>query len=198
MRPSALTRRASTISSASGARRSPSSARSASGEREDALDVGLGRAGRTMPGRGLPPSSRSIAWASTVLPAPVSPVRAFRPGPRRSSARSISSRFSTRSSWSIERRSTKRSGRIGRVVRSLWRFGWRSVRRRGGGATSTAASEGSRVRWRVCGIEPNNVNSDSRHPAGLTPTQPPLTFAGAPQPPAPYFANRPNRSRSRW
>src|SRR5215210_5565474 len=65
-----------------------------------------------MPGRGLPPSSRSMAWASTVLPAPVSPVRAFRPGPRRSSARSISSRFSTRSSWSIARRCTSRAGRI--------------------------------------------------------------------------------------
>src|SRR4051794_10477968 len=54
-----------------------------------------------MPGRGLPPSSRSSAWASTVLPAPVSPVSALSPGPRRSSARSISSRFSTRSSWSM-------------------------------------------------------------------------------------------------
>src|ERR1700759_1037198 len=50
--------------------------------------------------RALPPSSRSRAWASSVLPAPVSPVSMFRPGARRSSARSISSRFSTRSSCS--------------------------------------------------------------------------------------------------
>ncbi len=57
--------------------------------------------GRTIPGRGRPPSSRSSAWASTVLPAPVSPVRTFNPGPRRSSARSISRRFSTRSSRSM-------------------------------------------------------------------------------------------------
>src|SRR3989442_2631320 len=54
-----------------------------------------------MPERGRPPSSRSSAWARTVLPAPVSPVMAVRPGPRRSSARSISSRFSTRSSRSM-------------------------------------------------------------------------------------------------
>src|SRR3712207_2164108 len=42
--------------------------------------------------------SRSSAWASIVLPAPVSPVSTLRPGPSRSSARSISRRFSTRSS----------------------------------------------------------------------------------------------------
>ena len=56
--------------------------------------------GRTMPRRGLPPSSRSSAWASIVLPAPVSPVIAFRPRSRASSALSISSRFRTRSSTS--------------------------------------------------------------------------------------------------
>src|SRR3954470_5352811 len=54
-----------------------------------------------MPTRGFPPSSRSNACANTVFPAPVSPVRAFSPGPSRSSARSIRSRFSTRSSTSI-------------------------------------------------------------------------------------------------
>src|SRR3954469_25293553 len=53
-----------------------------------------------MPGRARPPSSRSSAWASTVLPAPVSPVSTLRPGASRSSARSISRRFSTRSSKS--------------------------------------------------------------------------------------------------
>src|SRR4051812_538766 len=53
-----------------------------------------------MPDRGLPPSRRSSAWARTVLPAPVSPVRTFRPGPTRNSARSMSRRFSTRNSWS--------------------------------------------------------------------------------------------------
>src|SRR3954453_17735186 len=53
-----------------------------------------------MPGLARPPRSRSIAWASTVLPAPVSPVIALRPGPGRSSARSSSSRFSILSSSS--------------------------------------------------------------------------------------------------
>ena len=85
VRPSALTRRASTISSASSpmrSRRSASSGSSSSPARqlEDALDVGLARARAHDPGRGLPPSSRSSACASTVLPAPVSPVMAFRPG----------------------------------------------------------------------------------------------------------------------
>ena len=46
-----------------------------------------------------------------VLPAPVSPVIAFRPSPNRSSARSISSRFSIRSSCST-RRSSDGGGRI--------------------------------------------------------------------------------------
>src|SRR4051794_8355287 len=53
-----------------------------------------------MPGRALPPSRRSSAWASTVLPAPVSPVSTLSPAASRSSARSIRSRFSTRSSYS--------------------------------------------------------------------------------------------------
>ena len=71
------------------------------GQLEDALDVGLGaRPAARCPARGLPPSSRSSAWASTVLPAPVSPVTAFSPAPGRSSARSMSSRFSMRSSRS--------------------------------------------------------------------------------------------------
>ena len=60
------------------------------------------RPGGRCPGRGLPPSSRSSAWASTVLPAPVSPVIAASPGPGRSSARSISRRFSIRSSRSTD------------------------------------------------------------------------------------------------
>ena len=59
-----------------------------------------GAPGLTMPERGLPPSSRSSAWASTVLPAPVSPVIAVSPSPGRSSALSIRSRFSMRSSSS--------------------------------------------------------------------------------------------------
>src|SRR3712207_4791394 len=53
-----------------------------------------------MPERGLPPSSRSSAWARTVLPAPVSPVSTLSPSPSRSSARSMRRRFSTRSSSS--------------------------------------------------------------------------------------------------
>ena len=59
------------------------------------------RPGRTICGRALPPMIRSSEWASTVLPAPVSPVIAFSPRPSRSSARSIRSRFSIRSSRSI-------------------------------------------------------------------------------------------------
>ena len=54
--------------------------------------------GRTIRGRALPPISRSSEWASTVLPAPVSPVIAFSPSPSRNSAFSMSSRFSIRSS----------------------------------------------------------------------------------------------------
>src|SRR5215207_6436514 len=53
-----------------------------------------------MPERAFPPRSRSSAWASTVFPAPVSPVIAVRPSPGRSSPRSIRSRFSMRSSSS--------------------------------------------------------------------------------------------------
>ena len=72
--------------------------------------------GRTMPRRGLPPSSRSSAWASMVLPAPVSPVIAFRPRSSASSALSISSRFRTRSSSST--RATCIS-RVGRATKSV-------------------------------------------------------------------------------
>src|SRR4051812_20988142 len=54
-----------------------------------------------MPDLGFPPRSRSSACARTVFPAPVSPVMALRPGSRRSSARSISRRFSTLSSLSM-------------------------------------------------------------------------------------------------
>ena len=57
--------------------------------------------GLTIWGRALPPISRSSEWASTVLPAPVSPVIALSPSPSRSSARSISSRFSIRNSRSM-------------------------------------------------------------------------------------------------
>ena len=46
------------------------------------------------------PVSRSSECASTVLPAPVSPVITFRPSPKRSSARSIRRRFSIRNSRS--------------------------------------------------------------------------------------------------
>src|SRR3954453_17902796 len=69
-----------------------------------------------MPGRARPPSSRSSACASTVLPAPVSPVRTLRPGARRSSARSISRRFSTRSSDSIEPEDVSGARRTARDV----------------------------------------------------------------------------------
>ena len=112
MRPSALTRRARTSSSASPRRRSPRRSRSAGGERRTRpRRRPPRRPGGTIPARGRPPSSRSSAWARTVLPAPVSPVSTVRPGPSRSSARSISRRFSTRSSSSTPRGSTSRRRR---------------------------------------------------------------------------------------
>ena len=67
-----------------------------------------------MPARARPPSSRSSAWASTVLPAPVSPVSTFSPGASRSCARSISRRFSTFSSCSTAGRCTSARGRTWR------------------------------------------------------------------------------------
>ena len=74
---------------------------------EDSEDIVLGRrigvSGRTICGRARPPISRSSECASTVLPAPVSPVITLNPSSRRSSARSISSRFSILSSRSITR-----------------------------------------------------------------------------------------------
>src|SRR5206468_4126168 len=50
----------------------------------------------TSPASPLPPSRSPIACARTVLPAPVSPVIAFRPGANDSSARRIRTRFSIR------------------------------------------------------------------------------------------------------
>src|SRR3954468_12141423 len=100
VRPSALTRRATTSSSASGANRSPRSRRSASDSSNTPSTYASAAPGRTIPGRARPPSSRSSACASTVFPAPVSPVSTLSPGASRSSARSISRRFSTRSSKS--------------------------------------------------------------------------------------------------
>ena len=100
MRPSALTRRASTSSSRPRARARPAAREAPSADRTRPRRRPPPRPGRTTPERGLPPNSRSSAWASTVLPAPVSPVMTFRPGARRSSARSMRSRFSTRSSCS--------------------------------------------------------------------------------------------------
>ena len=104
-RPSALTRRASTISSSSSPTRSRRSASSGwssnpGGSSNTPSTYASEAPGLTMPDRGLPPSSRSSAWASTVFPAPVSPVIAVSPSPGRSSARSIRSRFSMRNSSS--------------------------------------------------------------------------------------------------
>ena len=104
-RPSALTRRASTISSSSSPTRSRSSANSASssspaGSSNTPSTYASGAPGLTIAERGFPPSRRSSAWASTVFPAPVSPVIAVSPSPGRSSALSIRSRFSMRSSSS--------------------------------------------------------------------------------------------------
>src|SRR5204862_945036 len=58
--------------------------------------------GRTSCGRALPPISESSECAKVVFPAPVSPVITLRPPVNRSSARSISSKFSMRSSWSTQ------------------------------------------------------------------------------------------------
>src|SRR5215210_4330732 len=80
-----------------------------------------------MPERGLPPSSRSSAWASTVLPAPVSPVMAVRPSPGRSSARSIRSRFSMRSSSStvqVYQQHGTDSGSVGACQMPIKTNGW--------------------------------------------------------------------------
>ena len=73
-------------------------------QREHPLDVGLRGAraarSRTVACRRAADPARARAPS---CPAPVSPVSTFNPGPRRSSARSISRRFSTRSSWSTLR-----------------------------------------------------------------------------------------------
>src|SRR3954468_16425216 len=100
VRPSALTRRASTSSSASSGIRSPSSERRSFPSSNTPSTYASAAPGRTIPARALPPSSRSSACASTVFPAPVSPVSTLSPGASRSSARSISRRSSTRSSKS--------------------------------------------------------------------------------------------------
>ena len=55
---------------------------------------------RTRPASARPPNSSPSPVTTIVLPAPVSPVITLRPGPSRSSALSIRSRFWTRSSRS--------------------------------------------------------------------------------------------------
>ena len=105
VRPEAETRRPRTISSAPSGSRSATSAISGSssspaGRSKTPSTQASSAPGRTICGRALPPIRRSSECASTVLPAPVSPVIAFSPSPSRSSARSISSRFSIRSSRS--------------------------------------------------------------------------------------------------
>src|SRR4051794_4978412 len=94
--------------------------------------------GRTICDFALPPVSRSSEWASTVLPAPVSPVIAFSPAPSRSSARSIRSRFSIRSSRSIGIRFSNAPGptrrRFPLAALGGWNgVGWRGALLRGAG-----------------------------------------------------------------
>ena len=107
MRPSAPTRRPSTISSASSGSRSRRSASVVAVE--EAVADARTRLRRTPPSR---PGGRSRAAAfrpaggrgrarARSCPAPVSPVMTLRPGSSRSSARSIRRRFSTRSSRSM-------------------------------------------------------------------------------------------------
>ena len=113
----AETRRARTTSSPGGSRSATSL--SAGSER---IDSGTSKVpsthassapGLTVALRGRPPISRSSECASTVLPAPVSPVITFSPGPKRISVRSMSRRFSIRSSRSIDGGIATAARRIG-------------------------------------------------------------------------------------
>ena len=84
VRPEAPTRRPSTISSASSGSRAAISASSGSsstpsGSENTPSTHASSAPGRTICGRARPPISRSSECASTVLPAPVSPVIAFSP-----------------------------------------------------------------------------------------------------------------------
>src|SRR5205085_1697144 len=63
------------------------------------LDV-LGAPERIIPVSARPPTSRPTASITIDLPAPVSPVRAFRPGPKAMRAWSITARFEISSSMS--------------------------------------------------------------------------------------------------
>ena len=65
--------------------------------------------GRTRTGSARPPSSSSMASTTSVLPAPVSPVRAVMPGPRTRVRSAITPRSRTRSSASISGRSARTS-----------------------------------------------------------------------------------------
>src|SRR3954452_1143784 len=94
-----------------------------------------------MPDLGFPPRSRSSACARTVFPAPVSPVMTFSPASRRSSARSIRSRFSTLSSVSMRGRVA--SGPDGKTERLFAR----RKRRDGARAPVPFAPMATRGQW---------------------------------------------------
>ena len=85
LRPLRKSRRATTsVSSPSGRRpataASSGSSSSPSGSSNSASTYASSACGPTSAGPGWPPASRPIAWASIVLPAPVSPVNTFSPG----------------------------------------------------------------------------------------------------------------------
>ncbi len=90
---------------------------------EPALRPGPGLApGRTRTGSARPPTSSSRASTSSVLPAPVSPVRAVMPGPSSSVTASMTPRSRTRSSTSIGGDgSAQRSARWNRDRRMAWK-----------------------------------------------------------------------------
>src|SRR4029453_18411074 len=72
------------------------SSRRPEGRSNSASTYASGWAGPTYPASPLAPSSSPIACARIVLPAPVSPVITFSPGPKDSSASLMSTRFSMR------------------------------------------------------------------------------------------------------
>ena len=87
------------------------------------------RPGRTIPAARGPPSSRSSAWASTVLPAPVSPVSTFRPGARRRCGPLDQQQVLDAQLSSIARRSSSERGRI-TVFGPAAIFSWHACERR--------------------------------------------------------------------
>ena len=186
MRPSALTRRASTTSSASSGSRSPARSRSSSGRRTRPPRRPPTRRDGRSPARGLPPSSRSSACASTVLPAPVSPVRTFRPGPEAQlgpldQQQVLDTELFQHVGWSTTgvRRSGPCAGRFGaEPARSCCRarLGWRNEpggeqKRLNGGHVRSRGKERPRVAAASSGrvAQPHDASRVDTRAAGTLP-----------------------------